>query len=111
MLSEFALVLLLAVEINWPFFVLAARVKHTFLKHWPDANAAQAAMIGGLTGLLIPCVFLFVLLPIDEIANLCAHRGGAASFLMLFFWPVGGLFCYFGLRIGPLVVRAWPKKG
>jgi hypothetical protein len=33
--------------LDWPFFVFAATVKGTFLKHWPDAKAAQAAIVGG----------------------------------------------------------------
>jgi hypothetical protein len=46
-----------AVEFKWPFFVLASRVRPTFLKHWPDIAAARAAMVGGVIGLAIPYLF------------------------------------------------------
>ena len=94
----------LAVTCNWPFLVFAARVKRTVLKYWPDAKAVQAAIVGGLTGLLIPYVFLYVVLPVDVIANRDVIRGAGASFLVPFAWVVGGLLAYFGLRIGPVVV-------
>jgi hypothetical protein len=93
---------LFVVVFNWPFFVLAARVKRTFLKHWPDAKAAQAAMIGGLTGLLIPYVFFYALLPSELILH--GHHGAGLSLVTPLFWIVGGFLAYFGLRIGPVLV-------
>ena len=102
--SQLAFVPIMAVEFNWPFLVLAARIKRTVLKYWPDAKAAQAAIVGGLTGLLIPYVFLYVLLPVDVISNRDVIRGAGATWLVPVVWFVGGLLAYFGLRIGPVVV-------
>ena len=103
--AQLLLILVLAIEINWPYFVLAASVRRIVLKHWPNAIIARAAMIGGLMGLVIPSVPLYALLPLDDIANLCVHRGAGASFLVLVFWPIAGLLCYIGLKLGPLALR------
>ena len=104
------LIPVLAIEINWPYFVLAASAKRIVLKHWPDAIMARAAMIGGLTGLVVPSVLLFALLPVDDIANLCEHRGAGASFLVLVFYPIAILLCYTGLKLGPLALRLREKS-
>jgi hypothetical protein len=93
-----------AVVWNWPFFVLAARVKRTFVKHWPNVQAAHVAVIGGLIGLSIPYVFLYAVVS-DELA---AHDGrgpGVSLIGPLVCWAVGGLLAYCGLRIGARVPR------
>jgi hypothetical protein len=94
-------VLVFPVLFDWPFFVLAARVKRTFRKHWPDAMAAHAAIIGGLIGLSIPYLFFYAELPMDFLG----HSGAGASLFVPVIWFVGGLLAYSGLRIGPVVAR------
>jgi hypothetical protein len=94
-----------AVEFGWPFFVLAARVKRTFLKYWPDAAEGRAALLGGLIGLAIPYVYWdgflapSVLIPLVQESPDRGH--GFLSVLLI--WPASGLLAYVGLRLGPLL--------
>ena len=100
------LVLLWAVEFNWPFFVLAARVRRIFLRHWPDAAAGRAALIGGTIGLSIPYIFwdgfLSPSLLIPLVQETSPDRGQGLLAVLLI-WPASGLLAYFGLRIGPVL--------
>jgi|HubBroStandDraft_4_1064222.scaffolds.fasta_scaffold315366_1 hypothetical protein len=94
-----------AAVINWPFLVLASRVRRTFLKHWPDVAAARAAMAGGLIGLSI--LYLFwdgffapsVLIPLVQESP----DRGESLLAVLLLWPASGLFAYVGMRLGPLL--------
>jgi len=95
-----------AIEFNWPFFVLAARVRRIFLKHWPDVAAGRAALIGGAIGLSIPYIFWdgflspSVLIPLVQETSPDRGQGLLAVLLI---WPASGLLAYFGLRIGPVL--------
>jgi hypothetical protein len=92
--ESFSAVPIFAVFFNWPFFLLAARVKRTFFKHWPDASAAQAAIIGGLIGLSIPYALYYGVLVPPEIIPLVHHvqdQGENLGWFALVVWPNGWL--------------------
>jgi hypothetical protein len=100
------LVPLWAVEFNWPFLVLAARVRRIFLKHWPDAAAGRAALIGGTIGLSIVYVFWDGFLSPSMLIPLVQETSpdrGQGLLAVLLIWPASGLLAYFGLRIGPVL--------
>jgi hypothetical protein len=82
-----------------PFFILAACVKRIFVKHWPNAKAAHAAIIGGLLGLWIGYVFVG--------SVIFRFRGAAEAIFWLFlvFWFTGLMLARVGLEIGPKFVR------
>jgi hypothetical protein len=65
---------------NWPFFVLAACVKHTFRNHRSNVKAAHAAVMGGLIGLLTPYIWFYATLPIASLYNTATVAGDAYSF-------------------------------
>jgi len=100
------LVALWALEFNWPFFVLAARTRRIFLRHWPDVAAGRAALIGGTIGLSIAYVFWDGFLSPSVLIPLVQETSpdrGESLLAVLLIWPASGLLAYFGLRIGPVL--------
>jgi hypothetical protein len=99
------LVPLWAVELNWPFFVLAARVRRVFVKYSPDAAEARAALAGGLVGLAIAYVYWDGFLAPSLLVPLMQESPdrGYGLFAVLLVWPASGLLAYLGMRIGPLL--------
>jgi hypothetical protein len=99
------LVPLWAVEFNWPFFVLAARVRRTFLKYLPDAAEARAALAGGLVGLAIAYAYWDGFLAPSLLIPLMQESSdrGYGLLAVLLIWPASGLLAYVGMRIGPLL--------
>lgn len=102
------------VTLNWPFFVLAARVKRTFLKNSPDAMAAYAAIIGGLFGLSIPFVifyayFLVLILYRQTLFGSESIDFGYGIFILFspipFVWVLAGFFARADLQWGPVAIR------
>jgi hypothetical protein len=102
---------LLTVLYNWPFFVLAARVKRTFVKYWPNDTAAKAAIIGGLIGLSMPYVLWWgVFVPpltVPLVHEFVQDRGQGAIGVVIF-WPISGLLAWAGLRV-PNLARNFRK--
>jgi hypothetical protein len=78
---------------NWPFFVLAARVRRTFLRHWPDVEAARAALLGGLILLSLPYLFWDGFLAPSLIIPLVQETSpdrGQGFLAVLLVWPASG---------------------
>lgn len=101
-----AFVLLFAIICNWPFFVLAARVKHHVLRHWPHTKAGQEAIIGGLAGLLVPYLFYYLIaLPIESLA---AMQGYMSTLMILPTWVIAGLLAFLGLHLGDSRLTSTP---
>jgi hypothetical protein len=90
---------------NWPFFLLAARVRRTFLRHWPDVEAARAALLWGLILLSLPYLFWDGFLAPSLIIPLVQETSpdrGQGFLAVLLVWPASGLLAYRGLRAGPI---------
>jgi hypothetical protein len=103
--GDFALLPVIAVIFNWPFFILAATAKRTVVRFRPDARSAHLALAGGLAGLLVPYLLLWMAMTEEFVLNAANPNVGAGASLVgpPMAWATGGLLAYVGSKIGPRV--------
>lgn len=103
--EDLALLPLIAVVFNWPFFILAGTAKRTVVRFRPDAQSANLALAGGLAGLLVPYLLLWMAMTEEFVLNAATPSAGAGASLVgpPMAWVTGGLLAYIGSKIGPRV--------